>query len=77
VKGIWLTGKMRELLEKDKPPKYNTFKGSDHWIANFVRRWGISNQRQTNKKAKSVEARLPQVRRFHQYAVYQMALEKP
>ena len=30
----------------------------------------------TNKKSKSVEERLPAVRNFHWWAIYQMALEK-
>lgn len=77
VSGNWFVGKMHEILANKKPNGYEKFKGSTHWINNFVKRWGITHQQKTNKKSKSVEERLPRVQRFHQYAVYQMALEKP
>ena len=77
VSGVWLTSKMKKLLERDKPPKHEHFKGSNRWLMNFNRRFGLSSQQKTNKKSKSVEARLPKVKRFHQYCVYQMAFEDP
>jgi len=35
------------------------------------------SRKKTNKKSKSVEERLPAVRNFHWWAIYQMTLEKP
>ena len=55
----------------------STFKGGCNWISKFTNRFGISLQAKTNKKSKSIEERLPQVRNFHWWAVYQMALEEP
>ena len=53
------------------------FKGSNKWIRNFNRRNGISLQTKTNTKNKSVAERLPKVKHFHWWAVYQMATEEP
>ena len=34
-------------------------------------------QKKTNKKSKSIPERIPKVKNFHWYTVYQMALEEP
>ena len=51
------------------------FKGSNKWIRNFNRRNGISLQIKTNTKNQSVAERLPKVKNFHWWSVYQMATE--
>ena len=53
------------------------FKGSNKWIRNFNRRNGISLQIKTNTKNQSVAERLPKVKNFHWWSVYQMATEEP
>ena len=50
---------------------------SNRWLLNFTKRKGISKQRKTNKKSKSVEERIPQVKNFHWWAVYEMATQDP
>ena len=65
-----------EVEKSGKDPK-KTFKASDRWLLNFARRKGITNQKKTNKKSKSVEERLPLVRNFHWWTVYKMATEEP
>ena len=53
------------------------FKASWKWLNNFTKRWGISKQKKTNKKSKSLEERMPQIRNFHWYTIYQMTTEDP
>ena len=77
VSGMWLQAKMKTLVQADKPKNFEKFKASDNWKQKFVKRHGISNQQKTNNKSKSIEERLPKVKRFHQWAVYRMALEDP
>jgi len=47
------------------------------WLQGFIKRKGISSQRKTNKKNKSVEERLPQIKNFHHWAIYSMRTEEP
>ena len=72
--GEYLKTKMQ--FEADKSGK-DTKKTSNKWLHKFARRKGISKQRKTNKKSKSVIERIPQVSNFHWWAVYQMATEEP
>ena len=46
-----------------------TFKASCQWFNYFRKRWGLgfTFPEKTNVKKTSVEARLPYVRKFHQY----------
>ena len=66
--GRWLKAKMKYFLRKDKLNGYENFKASDHWFTNFKRRYEISFRAASNKKSKSTEERLPQVRNFHRTA---------
>ena len=75
VDGEYFSAKMRMLVKRDYPD--SKFVGSNPWIQKFTRRFGISLQSKTNKKSKSIEERLPKVRNFHWWAVFQMALEEP
>ena len=75
VDGEYFSSKMVMLVKRDYPD--SAFKGGSRWISKFTNRFGISLQAKTNKKSKSIEERLPQVRNFHWWAVYQMALEDP
>ena len=73
----WLKNKMKEEVKNSGKDPEKTFKGSDKWLSGFIKRKGISHQRKTNKKSKSVEERLPQIRNFHWWAIYKMATEDP
>ena len=73
VDGEWLQSQMR-LQVKDKDPN---FKASWKWLSMFCERKGVSLQRKTHRKSRSIKERLPKIRRFHWYAVYQMADEDP
>ena len=75
VDGEYFSRKMVILVKRDNPS--STFKGSNKWISKFTDRFGISLQAKTNKKSKSIQERLPKVRNFHWWSVYQMALEEP
>ena len=52
-------------------------KASNKWLSGFTKRWGVTKQKKTNKKSKSIEERMPQIRNFHWYTIYQMATEDP
>ena len=65
VDSEWLKTKMKfEVQESGKDPE-NKFKASNKWLHGFKKRKGVSKQRKTNKKSKSVQERLPQVKNFH------------
>ena len=51
------------------------FKASDQWSYKFRKRYGITRQRKTNKKSKSIEERLHLVKNFHWWTIYKMAKE--
>ena len=57
--------------------KDKKFKGTNMWTKNFCKRYGISMQKKTNNKSKSIEERLPKIKNFYWYVQYQMALEEP
>ena len=71
----WLKTQMKILVKTDCPS--SDFKASCKWLQGFNKRKGISSQKETNKKSRSVEERIPLVKNFHWYTIYQMAGEKP
>ena len=68
---------MKEFVRNSGKDPSGSFKASNKWVYQFTRRYGISKQKKTNKKSKSVKERLPAVHNFHWWAIYQMALKKP
>ena len=69
---------MRKLVhERGNESRYENFKASAQWFDSFRKRWGFTFQEKTNAKKKSVEARLPYVRKFHQYILYTAFNEEP
>ena len=69
---------MRKLVKDlDGVSDTETFKASCTWFNKFKRRWGFSFQQKTNVKKQSVAARLPYVRKYHQYLLYKAFKEEP
>ena len=77
VDAEYLKTKMKFLVQATDSSGKDKFKGTCRWLAGYQKRWGISKQKKTNKKNKSVKERLPQVSNFHYYCIYQMRLEEP
>ena len=78
VSGTWCRVTMKKLVrELGDAPGAKTFKASCQWFHTFRRRWGFSFQEKTNVKKKSVQARLPYVRKHHQYVLYTAFKEEP
>ena len=77
VDGEYLKTKIVQVVRDSGKDPENKFKGSNMWLKGFKERRGVSHQRKTNNKSKSVEERLPQIKNFHWWAIYQMALEDP
>ena len=73
VDGEWLQSRMRQMVKQKNPE----FKAGNQWLSMFCKRKGISMQVKTHRKSKSVAERLPRIKRFHWYAIYQMATEDP
>ena len=67
---------MKQFVSESGKDPTGSFKASNMWLSKFTHRYGISKQKKTNKKSKSIEERLLAVRNFHWWAIYQMALEK-
>ena len=76
IDGEWFKTEMKILVQESDNPLKDQFKGSDQWLSKFCRRNGLSSQRKTNKKSKSILERLPKIKNFHYYTVYKMGLEK-
>jgi hypothetical protein len=62
----WFQARMKLLLRKDQPVEFEKFKCSNFWFEGFKVRYQVSLRAANNKKSKSVEQRLPQIRKFHQ-----------
>ena len=78
VTGRWLKAKMRFIVLKSEA-RYDPVKHkfADMWLNGFLRRFKISLQRRSNKKNKTVWARIHLVSNFHCYCIYQFATERP
>jgi hypothetical protein len=55
---------MRRHMHDKHPNEVDSFKASNSWLRAFVRRFGFAWRRATNRKAKTVDDRLPAVRRY-------------
>ena len=77
VDSHYLQSQMRIIVKNSGKNTDGKFKASNKWLFNFTKRWGISKQKTTNKKSKSLEERLPKIRDFHWYTIYQMTTEDP
>ena len=76
ARGLMVTGTyckitmMKLVRELGDIPSAKKFKATDNWFNKFCKRWGYSFQEKTNVKKKSVAARVPYVKKFHQYLLY-------
>ena len=78
VSGMWCRVTMRKLVKEiDGRPDTEPFRASCTWFNKFKKRWGFSFQQKTNVKKKTVAARLPYVRKYHQYLLYKAFNEEP
>ena len=78
VSSVWCKSKMRKLVhDLGDVQGAQKFKASNRWFMRFKKRWGYSFQEKTNVKKKSVAARLPYVKKFHQYLLYEAFREEP
>lgn len=66
----FLQTRFLQILKEDKPSGWEKAKASPQWRTGFLKKHNLSSQRKTNKKSKSVEERLPQIKRFHEYVVF-------
>ena len=64
---------MKQFVSESGKDPTGSFKASNVEVYSPVRYFQAEK---TNKKSKSIEERLPAVRTFHWWAIYQMALEK-
>ena len=71
VSGLWCRITMRKLVQElGDEIEAKRFKASAQWFNSFGKRWGFTLEEKTNVKKISVEARLPYVRKYHQYIFY-------
>ena len=61
----WFLTNIKRIVALRKPPGYTKFKASHGWLQNFLRRYRISHQVQTEKKAISNATRIPALKAFH------------
>ena len=68
---------MRRYMLEKHPLEVDLFKASNSWLRVFVRRFGFAWRRATNRKAKSVNDRLPAVRRYFARLARRLARHAP
>ena len=68
---------MKLLVRETFKDKNNTFKAENKWHNNFTKRKKISKQRKINGKSQSIAERLPKIKNYHWYTIYQIATEDP
>ena len=66
VSTLWVTVSYRKLLRDmySDNPKAVAFRPSYRWVQRWANHYNLSKRRRSNLKNKSVEERLPQIRRF-------------
>ena len=76
VTALWCRITMKKLVHgiRDDDKKNQA---STQWFQRFQRRWGFTFQEKTNVKRKSVQQRLPYVRKHHQYLLYTAFRKEP
>ena len=58
--------------------KITNANGGDKWLHHFYQtKKGCPHTERQNNKSQSITERLPQVKNFHWYTIYQMATEDP
>ena len=77
VDGEFIQTRFKQILRADKPLGWKKAQASDNWKTSFLIQYELTSQVKTNKKSKSIEERLPAVKRFHQYTVYGAAYVLP
>ena len=65
------------VAELGDAPGAKGFKASSKWFDNFRKRWGFSFQEKTNVMKKSVRERLPYVKKYHLFFLYEAFKEEP
>ena len=78
----WLQQEMLSVLARSNPGNaapvlIDNFVASEGWASNFCRRFGISSQCRTNKHVLSITERLPEIREFHQFLMYDLQARLP
>lgn len=66
----WFSAKMKGLLRKNPPEGdgWKKFQASTGWATKFLDRFDVSRRARSNGNPKSVQQRLPQIRKFHKTA---------
>ena len=77
VTALWCRIIMKKLVHESRDDDAKKFQASTQWFQRFRRRWGFTFQEKTNVKRKSVQQRLPYVRKHHQYLLYTAFREEP
>jgi hypothetical protein len=72
----WLRVRMLYIVQSRYAANIG-FRASEGWCTNFCHRWRISSQCRTNKHKQSVNERLPQIRKFHQWLIYGLQRSEP
>ena len=70
---------MKRVCNRVQPEGYDPkkHKFGQHWVANMMKRDGLSVRRPTNRKKASVFTRLHKVHNYHHYSQYELADDPP
>ena len=73
----WLQEEMLDIVTRLNPDAksdayVSTFKASNGWSSGFTRRWAITSQSVTNNHTTPIAERVPDIKKFHQFLIYEM-----
>jgi hypothetical protein len=73
----WLQEEMRDIVTRLNPDAksdayISTFKASNGWSSGFASRWNITSQCRTNNHTTPIAERVPDIKKFHQFLIYEM-----
>ena len=64
---LWLKLKFKKLSERDKPARWESFKHSSGWSANFKHKYNVALRKRTNKNHRTLRKREDLLQEFRQY----------
>jgi hypothetical protein len=78
----WLQENMRDLVKRVNPDErapeqISRFNAENGWVSGYCKRWKISSQARTNKHQVPLEKRLPGIKKFHRFLIYDMQNRQP
>ena len=77
VSDEWVQREMLSILKEFQPEGWRLLSCSRGWLGGFKKRYHISSQVRTNKKAVSIHEKLPRIKKFHKWLLHDLQRQEP